>query len=401
MKRLLAGSTLVSMCMMSSVAMADITIGVNISTTGPASSLGIPQKNAMEFAPKTINGEKVRYVLYDDATDTTTAVQNVKRLISDDKVDLIIGPSTTPTTLSVVDIATEARVPMISMASASPVVTPIEKRKWIFKVTANDEITASAMVAHMVKKGVRTVAIIATDDPYGEANVKEYAKFAEKNGVKTLVVEKFKKNDTSVTAQVLKVIGSKPDAVYIVAAGTPSAMPHAAVIERGYKGLIYQSHGAANSDFLRVGGKSLEGAYLPCSPVLVAEQLPNEFLNKGESLKFARAYEGKFGPRSTFASHMWDALNIVKLAAPTALKSGKPGTPKFREALRDAIENVKGYKGAYAMFNMSPTDHSGIDVSGIAMLKIVNNTWKLDDFAKPAVPAKTTAKVNNKAKNKK
>lgn len=393
MNRLLAGSTLVSFFMLSSIAMADITIGVDISTTGPASSLGIPQKNALEFAPKTIAGQNIKYVVYDDATDTTNAVQNIKRLITDDKVDLIIGPSTTPTTMSVIEVVTEAKVPMISMASASPIVQPVEKRKWIFKVTANDDVMASVMVDHMAKHGIKTVSIIATDDPYGESNVKAFNDIAGRKGIKTLTIEKFKKNDTSVTAQVLKVISGKPDAVYVIAAGTPSAMPHAAVIERGYKGKVYQSHGAANSDFLRVGGKALAGGFLPASPVLVAEQLPKGFSNREESLRFVKAYEGKFGPRSTFAAHMWDSLGYLKLAVPKALKVAKPGTPEFRSALRNAIESITNYKGAYALFNVSPADHSGADPKGMAMIRIENGAWKLEDYAKQAsVPAKEIAK---------
>jgi len=395
MKRLIGCGTLVSLCVMSSVAMADITIGVNISTTGPASSLGIPQKNALEFAPRTIGGQKVKYVLYDDATDTTTAVQNIKRLISDDKVDLIIGPSTTPTTMSVVEVATEAKVPMISMASASPIVKPVEKRKWIFKVTANDDVMASVMVDHMVKNGVKSVAIIATDDPYGESNISAFADIAAMKGIKTQTIEKFKKNDTSATAQVLKVISSKPDAIYVIAAGTPSAMPHTALIERGYKGKVYQSHGAANSDFLRVGGKALDGGLLPASPVLVAEQLPNDFVNKAESIKFVNAYEKKFGPRSTFAAHMWDSLEYLKLAVPKALKVAKPGTAEFRSALRDAIESITNHKGAYALFNLSKSDHSGADPKGMAMIKIENSKWKLEDYTRSAP---VVAKAKGKSK---
>jgi branched-chain amino acid transport system substrate-binding protein len=393
MNRLLAGLTLVSFFILSSVAMADITIGVDISTTGPASSLGIPQKNALEFAPKTIAGQKINYVVYDDATDTTTAVQNIKRLITDDKVDLIIGPSTTPTTMSVIEVVTEAKVPMISMASASPIVQPVEKRKWIFKVTANDDVMASVMVDHMAKHGIKTVSIIATDDPYGESNVKAFNNIAGKKGIKTLAIEKFKKNDTSVTAQVLKVISGKPDAVYVIAAGTPSAMPHAAVIERGFKGKVYQSHGAANSDFLRVGGNALTGGFLPASPVLVAEQLPKNFPNREESLRFVKAYESRFGPRSTFAAHMWDSLGYLKLAVPKALKVAKPGTPEFRNALRNAIESITNYKGAYALFNVSPADHSGVDPKGMAMIRIENGAWKLEDFTKQAsLPVKEIAK---------
>ena len=362
-------------------AMADITVGVVLSTTGPAASLGIPEKNSLEFAPKTIAGQNIKYIVYDDATDTTTTVQNVKRLISESNVDLIIGPSTTPTTMTVVNVASEANTPMISLASASPIVKPIEKRKWIFKVPADDEITASVMVDHMAKLKIKSVAIIATDDPYGEANTVAFKNFADKKGIKTTTIEKYKKNDTSAMAQVLKSISGKPDAVYVVAAGTPSAMPHVTLIERGYKGKIYQSHGAANSDFLRVGGKALEGAYIPASPVLVAEQLPNDYPNKKESLNFTKMYEGKFGPRSTFASHTWDALHIMEGAVPKALKVAKPGTPEFRAALRDAIEATKGYKGAYAVYNMSPTDHSGVSEAGIAMLKIVNGKWKLESVS--------------------
>ena len=367
----------------STVAMADITIGVNLSTTGPAASLGIPEKNALSFAPKTIAGQKVRYVVYDDASDTTTAVQNVKRLVSENRVDLILGPTTTPTSLAVVDVAADAKTPMLAVASASAIASPVDaKRRWVFKVTANDDIYASAMVAHMVKKGVKKVAVIATDDPYGEANTKEYMKIAQKYGIKTLTIEKFKKTDTSVTAQVLKAMGGKPDAVFIVAVGTPAAMPHVALVEHGFRGKIYQTGSAANADFLRVGGKSVEGAFLPASPVLVAEQLPKGYPTKDEALRFVRAYEGKFGPRSTFASHVWDAVKVIEAAVPKALKTARPGTPQFREALRHAIEETKGLKGAGAVFTLSASDHSGVNHLGMSVLRIDKGTWKLEDYAR-------------------
>ena len=382
MKRKTVVLSALAIVLSATMAMAEITVGVVLSTTGAAASLGIPEKNALAFAPKTIAGEKVKYVVYDDATDATNTVQSVKRLISEDKVDIIIGPSTTPTSLAVLEVASEAKTPMLSLGSASPIVSPVEKRKWIFKPTANDDITARAMVAHMVKLGVKSVAVIAVDDPYGEANTKEYEKLAEKNGITTQTVEKYKKSDTSVTAQVLKAVSGKPDAVYVVAVGTPAAMPHLALIDRGYKGKIYQSHGTANSDFLRVGGKALEGSFLPASAVLVAEQLPAGYPTKDEALKFAKAYEAKFGPRSTFAAHMWDSLKIIEAVAAKALKTAKPGTPEFRAALRDALEATRGLKGAYSVFNMSPTDHSGVDQTGIAMLKIENGKWKLEDYAK-------------------
>lgn len=383
MKNIIALSSGVVFLCVASLAFADITIGVNLSTTGPGASLGIPEKNALAFGPSVIEGEKVKYVVYDDASDSTIAVQNVQRLITEDKVDLIIGPSITTNSLAVINVAAGAKVPLLSLSSASAIISPMDaKHKWIFKVTANDDVYAEAMVKHMVKKGVKTVAVIATEDPYGEANTKAYKALADKAGITTVTVEKYKRNDTSVTAQVLKAMRMKPDAVFIVAVGTPSALPHIALFEKGYRGKIYQTGGAANSEFLKVGGKAVEGGYLPASPVLVAEQLPNDYPTKEEALKFSKAYERKFGPRSTFASHTWDALNIIKLIVPKALKAGKPGTEKFREALRSGIENVKGYKGALAVFTLSPTDHSGVNELGMAVVRIEKGAWKLEDYAK-------------------
>jgi branched-chain amino acid transport system substrate-binding protein len=360
----------------------EITIGVDLSTTGSGASLGIPEKNVLTYAPAEIAGYKVKYVLFDDASDSTMALQNVKRLITENKVDLILGPSITTSALGVLEAAAEAKTPLLCFASATAIVSPMDaKRKWIFKVTANDDVYAAAMVRHMVKKGVKSVAVIASDDPYGESNTMEYKKLADKAGIQTLTVEKFKRTDTSVTAQVLHALKGNPDAVFIAAVGTPAALPHIALVDRGYKGKIYQTGGVANADFLRVGGKSVEGSFLPASPVVVAEQLPDGYPTKPEALKFAHAYEGKFGPRSTFASHMWDALNIVNLAVPKALKTAKPGTPEFREALRAAIENVKGYKGALAVYNFTPTDHSGVNQLGMAVLRVEKGAWKLEDHA--------------------
>lgn len=367
------------------VAMADITVGVVLSTTGPGASLGIPEKNAVTaFGPKTIAGQKVNYVIYDDASDSTTAVQAVKRMISENRIDVLIGPSITTNSLAVIDAVAESRTPMLSLSSASAIVSPMNaKRKWVFKVTANDDVYAAAMVRHMVKHGVKTVSVIATDDPFGESNTQAYRAAADRAGIRTLGVEKFKRNDTSVTAQVLHALSGHPDAVVVIAVGTPAALPHRALVDRGYRGKIYQSGGgAANSDFLRVGGKAVEGGYLPASPVLVANQLPNGYPTKAEAVKFTRAYESKFGPISTFAAHAWDALNIIEAAVPKALKRGKPGTERFREALRSAIEGTRGYKGAFAVFSLSPTDHSGVNEYGMSIVKIDRGTWKLEDYAR-------------------
>jgi branched-chain amino acid transport system substrate-binding protein len=364
------------------VAGADITIGVNLSSTGPAASLGIAEKNAVTLGPKTMAGHKVRYVIYDDTTDTTTAVQNVKRLISEEKIDLLIGPTTSPTTQAVIEAAAASGTPMISLSPGPAVIAAGDaKRRWVFSAPANDEVYAAAMMKHMVKKGVKTVSVIAVDDAYGENCTKAYSKLAAQKGVKTLTIEKYKRADTSATAQVLKAIKGNPDAIYIASSGTPAALPHVALIERGYKGKIYQSGGAANAEFLRIGGKALEGSFMLAPPILVAEQFPDGYPAKKEALEFVKVYEPKFGPRSMFAALAWNALKVAESAVPKALKGGQPGTDKFRLALRDAIEHTKGLKGAGTVFNFSPTDHSGINEYGISLMKVENGKWKLEDHA--------------------
>ncbi|MDD5286115.1 MAG: ABC transporter substrate-binding protein [Desulfuromonadaceae bacterium] len=382
MKQFLASISMLAVLAAGTAAQADITIGVNLSSTGPAASLGIAEKNAISFGPSVIAGQKVHYVIYDDATDTTTAVQNVKRLVSENKVDVLIGPTTSPTSAAVIEAVAASKTPMIQLSPGPATISATdEKRKWIFSAPANTTIYGTAMINHMVKKGVKTVSVIAVDDAYGEVSTAAYKTLSEPKGIKTLTIEKYKRTDTSATAQVLHAMQGNPDAIFIASSGTPAALPHVALIERGYKGKIYQSGGAANAEFLRVGGKALEGSFMLAPPVVVGEQLPDGYPTKAEALKFIKAYEAKFGPRSMFASLAWDALKIVEAAVPKALKKGKPGSEKFRVALRDAIEGTKGLKGAGSVFSMSATDHSGVNQLGMSLMKVENGKWKLEDHA--------------------
>jgi branched-chain amino acid transport system substrate-binding protein len=170
----------------------------------------------------------------------------------------------------------------------------------------------------------------------------------------------------------------KPDAVFVVAVGSTSAMPHLALVERGYKGKVYHTGGVANADFLRVGGKAIEGAFVPTSPVVIFEQLPDNYSIKAEALRFVKAYEAQFGSRSHFAAQMWDALNMINTVIPNALKTAKPGTPEFREAVRTAIEEVHNFKGAAAVYSFSTTKHSDVDLSSMVILRVENGGWKLE-----------------------
>ena len=367
------------LCATAFAAQADVNVGVTLSATGPAASLGIPEKNTIALMPKTIGGQKINYIVLDDASDTTAAVSNTRKLISENKVDIVIGSTVTPNSLAMIDVVAEEKVPMISMAASSRIVEPMDaKRKWVFKTPQNDIMMSLAIAEHMAANGVKTVGFIGFSDAYGEGWFQEFTKAAELKKLKVVANERYARSDTSVTGQSLKLISAKPDAVLIAGSGTPAALPQKTLKERGYAGKVYQTHGVANADFLRVGGKDVEGTLLPSGPMLVASQLPDSHPLKKSALTYVNAYEaanGK-GSVSTFGGHAWDAGLIMSAAIPVALKKAQPGTPAFRAALRDALEEVKNIPGAHGIFTMSPTDHLGLDQRARVMVKIENGAWK-------------------------
>ena len=363
-------------------ALADINVGVTVSATGPAASLGIPEKNTIALLPQTIAGQKVNYIVLDDGTDTTKAVSNTRKLITEDKVDIILGSTVTPNSLAMIDVVSEAQVPMISMAASAKIVEPMDaRRKWVFKTPQNDIQMSLAIASHMKDHGVKTVGFIGFADAYGEGWYAEFSKAAALKGINVVANERFARNDSSVTAQVLKLQAAKPDAILIAGSGTPAALPQITLKERGYTGLVYQTHGVANADFLRVGGKNVEGTFLPAGPVLVARQLPASNPVRASALAYVTAYEAKYGKDSvsTFGGHAWDAGQLMVAAVPVALKKAQPGTPEFRAALRDALENTKNLAGAHGIFNMTPTDHLGLDQRARVMVKIENGAWKVQE----------------------
>ncbi len=359
---------------------ADLNVGVTASATGPAASLGIPTRNAVALLPAEIGGVKVHYVVLDDATDSTTAVKNARKLTSENGVDVLMGSNSTPASLALIDVAAETATPLISLAAGKRIVAPMdEKRRWVFKTPQNDELMASAVADHMASRGLKTAAFIGFADAYGEGWWTEFSKAAETRGIQVVASERYNRPDTSVTGQVLKILSLKPQAVLIGASGTPAALPQKTLVERGYKGFVYHTHGVANPDFLRVGGKDVEGAFLPVGPVVVAKQLPEGHPSKRAALEFIGRYEAAYGPgtASSFPAHAWDAGLLLQAAVPVALKQARPGTREFREALRTALENVHDLHGTHGVFNMTPTDHVGLDQRARTMAQIRDGTWQL------------------------
>ena len=372
----LAAAALALAC---SAAFADINVGVTVSATGPAASLGIPEKNTIALMPKTIAGQKINYIVLDDASDTTTAVTNTRKLITESKVDVVLGSTVTPNSLAMIDVVSENQTPMISMAASARIVEPVDaKKRWVFKTPQNDIMMSLAIAKHMADAGVKTVGFIGFADAYGEGWFGEFNKAASLKSLQVIASERYARTDTTVTAQVLKLMTAKPDAVLIAGSGTPAALPQKTLVERGYTGKIYQTHGVANADFLRVGGKDVEGTFLPAGPVLVADQLPASHPVRKSALAYIQTYEAAHGKGSvsTFGAHAWDAGLLMAAAVPVALKKAQPGTPAFRAALRDALEGVKEMPGAHGIFNMSPTDHLGLDQRAYVMVKIEKGGWK-------------------------
>ena len=361
-------------------AQAQIKIGVTISTTGPAASLGVPQRNSIALLPTEIAGQKVEYIVLDDGADSTRAVANARKLIDESNVDALMGSSTTPASLAMIDVAAEKKVPMVSLAASARIIAPMDAaRHWVFKTPQNDSLMADAIAAHMAANGVKTVGFIGFNDAYGDGWLAEAKRAFAAKGIQLVAEEKFARADTSVTGQVLKLVAAKPDAVLIAGAGTPAALPQKTLQERGYAGRYYQTHGIANADFLRVGGKDVEGTVLPAGPILVASQLPDSNPIKAVAGDYVRRYEAANGVGSvaTFGAHAFDAALMLQAAIPVALKAAKPGTPEFRSALRDALEGSRELVLTHGISDMSATDHNGFDQRARVMVTIQNGAWKL------------------------
>ncbi len=339
-------------------ALADVNIGVSLALTGPGSGLGIPMNNQFKLFPKTIAGEKINLIILDDATDPGKGVSNARRFVTEDKVDLIIGSCITTTSAAMAPVTLEAKTVQLS---AAPVGVPPGQDAWLFRLPQGFAVMAHPIVEHMKKTGVKTIGFLGYTDAYGELWLKEITKQGEAAGLKVVAVERFARPDTSVTPQALKLSAANPDAILVVASGSGAAMPHKAIVERGYKGKIYQTHAAATPDLVRIGGKDVEGAYVVSGPAVIAEQLPDSHPSKALAVDFVTQYEKLMGPntRNQFAGHAYDAAIVLEKVLPAALKKAKPGTPEFRAALRDGIENMGRTVFSHGVMNWTKDDHWG------------------------------------------
>ncbi|MDK9704144.1 MAG: ABC transporter substrate-binding protein [Sulfuritalea sp.] len=358
---------------------AQVKIGVIASSTGAIPFVGIPQKNAVALLPKKIGDLSVEYLVFDDASDPTQSVQLTKKLLGESKIDALIGPSGSGNAMGVLGFVAEAQTPMLAPVGTSAVVLPMDdKRRWVFKTHPNDDVISEGLVAAMSKRGVKTVAFIGRADPYGENWYKTFAPMAEKAGIKLVANERYGSKDTTALAQALKMIAAKPDAMMVAGVGADAAMPHSQLIDSGFKGPIFQTHGAASGAFVQIGGKKVEGALIMGPLLVVPGEIPDSVASKKITLDLVSGYEKAFGAKPPiFAAGTYDAGLLLVRAIPIAAKKAKPGTPEFRSALRDALEDTKDMLASQGVITMSAKDHSGYDLRGQVLVTVKDGKFVL------------------------
>jgi branched-chain amino acid transport system substrate-binding protein len=352
----------------------EIVIGITVTTTGPAAALGIPERNALEFVPKEIGGVPLKVIVLDDGGDPTNATTNARRFVTESKADIIMGSSTTPPSVAVSNVANEAGIPHFGLAPFP--ITP-ERAKWSVDMPQPVPIMGKVLYEHMKAHNIKTVGYIGYSDSYGDLWFNDFKNQGIPMGMTLVDEERFARPDTSVAGQVLKLVAANPDAVLVGASGTAAGLPQTALRERGYKGLIYQTHGAASMDFIRIAGPAAEGVIMASGPVMNPEGQPDSALTKKPGLALNAAYEAKYGPnsRSQFAGHSYDAFEVLKRVIPVALKAGKPGTPEFREGIRQAWLTEREIVASQGVYNFTEKDRYGLDDRSRIILTVKNGKY--------------------------
>ena len=379
MKKYLLSAAVAAVLALPGAALAqgnEIVIGISISTTGPAAALGIPERNSLEFVAKEIGGVPLKVITLDDAGDPTTATTNTRRFVTESKADIIMGSSTTPSTIAVANVANEAGIPHLGLAPFP--ITP-ERAKWSVAMPQPIPIVGKVMYDHMKKNNIKTVGYIGYSDSYGDLWFNDLKNQAVPMGINLVAEERFARPDTSVAGQALKLVAANPDAILIGASGTAAALPQTTLRDRGYKGLIYQTHGAASMDFIRIAGPAAEGVLMASGPVMAPEDQPDTALTKKPGLTLNKAYEAKYGAnsRSQFAAHSYDAFLVLERIVPVALKKGKPGTPEFREALRQALMTEREIAASQGVYNFTEKDRYGVDDRARILLTVKNGKYEV------------------------
>jgi branched-chain amino acid transport system substrate-binding protein len=355
-------------------AQAQIKIGAILSISGPAAAMGVGYKGAFDLFPTEIAGQKVEYIIRDDATDASTAYTIAQKMIAEDHVDAFIGPSLTASDAAVAPLANQAKVPMLAMA---PYEYDPQKQPYTFNDAQPLSLMVSAVFKYMQQHDVKSIGYIGFSDGWGDQVLASTKTSAAADGMTILADERYARTDTTCEAQALKLISTHPQAVMMGNSATPAALPVVALRHLGYKGGIYGNHGIVSPAFIKVGGAAVNGVIAVTSPVVVADELPASNPIKPIATQFVKDYTAKLGGGvGPFAGYSYDAFLLLQAAIPEALKAGKPGTEAFRVALRDALEKTHELVGVSGIYNMSPTDHNGQDARAAVLVEVKDGAWR-------------------------
>jgi branched-chain amino acid transport system substrate-binding protein len=359
---------------------ADLTVGFVTSLSGPGASIGIPYEKgvlaAHALAGK-VGDHNIKLIRLDDASDPSAATRNARKLVQEEKVDVLIGTSGVPGTVAMAVVAGETKTPMISLTPSTQPQSP--NGQWLVSIPQPVPLMVGAVVERMKKDNVKRSAYIGFSDSWGDLVYDALMKSAPASSIEVLTNERYARADTSVTGQTLKIIAARPDAVITGGSGTPGALPYLALAERGYKGGLYGTHALINPDFVRVGGAAVEGVIAPTGPVIVAEQLPDSNPTKKVSLAFRDVYQKtNNSPTSdAFSAYSFDAWLVLLDAAKRALQKAQPGTEEFRAAFNEAMQTTKDVVGTHGVYNFKPGEFYGVDQRARVLVQLQKSKWIL------------------------
>jgi len=358
---------------------ADLKVGLSVSLSGPNSSLGVPYAKGMQAAlayKGEVNGRKIQLVVLDDGSDPTTAGRNARKLVEEEKVDVLMGTSGVPAAIAMAQVGRDSKTALIGL---TPILLDPAENPWVMTVAQPTQLMIDAVVERMKRNGVKSVGYIGFSDAWGDLVYAALMKAALAAGITVLGNERYARSDASVTGQVLKLLALKPEAVMTGGAGTPGALPFLALQERGFKGGVYGQHGLINPDFVRVVGAAGQGALMPTGPIIVAEQLPADNASKKIGMDFRAVFQKVNNAPTTdaFSAYSFDGWLVFADAASRAMAKAEPGTPEFRVALRDAIFSTKELVGVHGVYTFKPGSLYGVDERARVIVKLDNGQWKL------------------------
>jgi branched-chain amino acid transport system substrate-binding protein len=374
-----AAALLVSL---SSGSAADINVGFVTSLSGPGASLGIPYEKGIiaghAYADR-VGDHKINLIRLDDASDPSAATRNARKLVEENKVDVLIGTSGVPNTVAMAVVAAETKTPIISLTPATQPQSP--NGQWLISIPQPTPLMVNAVVDRMKEAKVKRVAYIGFSDSWGDLVYDALMKSAPGASMEVVTNERYARTDTSVAGQTLKIIAGHPDAVITGGSGTPGALPYLALSERNFRGGLYGTHALINPDFVRVGGQAVEGVICPTGPVIVAEQLPDSNPTKKVSLTFREVYQKANNVPTTdaFSAYSFDAWLVLLDAGKRALAKAQPGTEAFHEALKDAMLSTKDVVGTHGVYNFKPGSFYGVDERARVLVQLQKGKWQLID----------------------